>query len=408
MNIVELDRKQQRAWTETRTTFLYNCPAWSHILYTLLSHDGQAATYTRDVPVAATDGSWVFLNPDTFLTRSLGERVFILAHEVTHAMFGHPEFAYGCKVRGEVRYSDGKVLPYNDKAMNVAMDYFINAMLADCGIGTVPKDALLDKRFTTDMSVIDIYRKIYKDQQQPDGGFDEHLEPGTGDGKAPAQAAQDRNDQVWKTEVAAAMASAKAQGNLPAALERAMGEILEPKVDWQDHIRALFARKIGSGSNDWRRPDRRLITRKHRIVSPGRSGYGCDTIVVGVDTSGSIGPKTLEHFFGEMSGILEDLRPRQLHVVWCDAKVHRADTLEDSGDLQALRSKKAPGGGGTSFIPVFDWVFEQRIVPDCLVYLTDGLGVFPQEPKYPVIWGNIYEAAKYPWGEVVNIPQVTG
>ncbi|WP_020095721.1 VWA-like domain-containing protein [Methylobacterium sp. 285MFTsu5.1] len=408
MQTATLDRKQQRAWTETRTTFLYNCPAFSHLLYTLLSHNGETARFTTDVPIAATDGTHIFLNPDTFLTMTLAERVFVLGHEVAHAMFGHCEWLHGCRVKNEVRYPDGKVLPYNDRAMNVALDYFINAMLVDAGIGQMPKVGCYDKKYTTEMPSLDIYRAIYKEQNLPEN-FDQHLDPGTGDGTPAAQAAQDRNEQVWKTEIAAALASAKAQGNLPAALERALGEMLDPKVNWQDHIRALFARKIGSGGNDWRRPDRRLITRKHRIVSPGRSGYGCDTIVVGVDTSGSIGQQTLAHFFGEMGGILEDLNPRQLIVIWCDAKVHRTDTLEDMSDLNQLRAKKAPGGGGTSFEPVFQEVFDQRIQPDALVYLTDGLGVFPPtEPKYPVIWGSIYEDAKYPWGEVVQIPQVTG
>lgn len=143
-------------------------------------------------------------------------------------------------------------------------------------------------------------------------------------------------------------------------------------------------------------------------MSPGRSGYGCDTIVVGVDTSGSIGQQTLARFFGEMTGILKDLNPRVLRVVWCDAKVHRDDEITDMPDLAAV-TRKGALGGGTSFVPVFEWVFEKRIQPEALVHLTDGLGSFPKDaPKYPVIWGSIYEEAKYPFGEVVQIPQVTG
>jgi hypothetical protein len=33
-----------------------------------------------------------------------------------------------------------------------------------------------------------------------------------------------------------------------------------------------------------------------------------------------------------------------------------ADTDRDAGDLQVVRSKNAPGGGGTSFGPVFEWI----------------------------------------------------
>jgi predicted metal-dependent peptidase len=408
MQRATLDRKQQRAWTETRTTFLYNCPAFSHLLYTLLSHDGETAYFTEDVPIAATDGTHVFLNPVTFLAMTLAERVFVLGHEVAHAMFGHCEWLHGCRMKNEVRYPDGTVLRYNDQAMNVALDFFINAMLVDSGIGQMPKVGCYDKKYTTEMPSLDIYRKIYKDANLPDG-FDQHLPPGTGSGQQPQQAVQDRNEQVWKTEIAAALASAKAQGNLPAAMERALGQMLDPKVNWQEHIRALFSRKIGSGGNDWRRPDRRMMTRKHRIVTPGRSGFGCDTIVVGVDTSGSIGQQTLAHFFGEMGGILEDLNPRELVVIWCDAHVHQVDNLFDVTDLYDLSKKPVKGGGGTDFVPVFEKVTELGITPDALVYLTDGLGRFPVDAtKYPTIWGSIYEDAKYPWGDVVQIPNITG
>ena len=120
------------------------------------------------------------------------------------------------------------------------------------------------------------------------------------------------------------MAAAEAQGLLPANLKRIFSLVLEPKVDWKDRIRALVMRAVGSDEYSWRALDRRLIVRG--IGAPGRLGYTCGVIVIGVDTSGSIwaSPKTLEMFFAEMAGILEDLNPEIVHVVWCDAAVHRA------------------------------------------------------------------------------------
>jgi predicted metal-dependent peptidase len=63
-------------------------------------------------------------------------------------------------------------------------------------------------------------------------------------------------------------------------------------------------------------------------------------------------------FFGEMRGVLEDVKPENLYVIWCDAEVHRVDQVEDVGDLITLKGKGAPGGGGTSFVPVFQAVKE--------------------------------------------------
>jgi predicted metal-dependent peptidase len=129
--------------------------------------------------------------------------------------------------------------------------------------------------------------------------------------------------------------------------------------------------------------------------------------VVACDTSGSIGPKEVDMFFAELGGIFEDLKPKQMLVMWCDAKVHRTDELDAPDDLNHVRYLGAPGGGGTSFVPVFDEVDKLGIEVDGLIYLTDGYGAFPQEqPKYEVIWGDISKnAALYPWGDYVEIPR---
>lgn len=112
-------------------------------------------------------------------------------------------------------------------------------------------------------------------------------------------------------------------------------------------------------------------------------------------------------FFAEMAGILEDVRPQRLVIMWCDAQVHRVDEVEEAQDLNHIRAKGAPGGGGTSFEPVFDEINKMGITPDALVYLTDGYGSFPKPVPYTVIWGNISPpgAVKYPFGDVVDVPK---
>ena len=72
-----LKPEQRRMWTETRAAFLWSCPAFSHILYTMLNphQSEEIASFTTDVPIAATDGTQLLLNPDTFFKYSLNERV---------------------------------------------------------------------------------------------------------------------------------------------------------------------------------------------------------------------------------------------------------------------------------------------------------------------------------------------
>lgn len=420
INPTTLTEAQKRKWIETRSALLWRCPAFTHILFSMLnpSKGELAAIFTLDVPIAATDGSNLILNPEKFFEFALDERVFIVAHEILHAIFNHCALALPMRRSGFVKYPDGTKIPYDHKTMNTAMDLVINDTLIFDKIGKFPTVGVHDPKIAgRNDSFTDAYRKVFDDQQKNggsgsgaggQGGFDTILDPGTSQGKDPQQAAQDRSQTAWDTAVAAALSAAKMQGKLPAGLERLLGSVLEPEVSWQDHIRGFFARKVGGGGYDWRKPDRRLILRD--IIAPARSGNGCGPVVVAVDTSGSIGQKELDHFFAEMRGILDDVRPSLIYVVWCDAKVHKVDEVEDSADVSSLKAK---GGGGTAFEPVFDWVYNEGIEPDALVYLTDGLGSFPSKaPSYPVIWGDIHGSVKYPFGDVVSVnsprPEETG
>ena len=399
---ITLSPEDKRKWIETRSALLWTAPAFTHLLFSMLNPTkGElAAVFTEDVPIAATDGSNLILNPKTFFKYTLAERIFITAHEILHCMFNHCGLSRPFHLSKKVKFNDGTELPYDPQLMNVAMDLVINDILIQSKIGTFPKEGCPDTKIATaNDSFLDAYKKVWK-QKPSGGGFDVLLDPGSGQGKNPDQANQDRSETAWGTAIAAAMAAAKAQGKLPAALERMFSEILDPVAPWQDLIRAFFARKVGSGSYDWRKPDRRLIQRD--IYAPQRAGNGCGDVVVAVDTSGSIGQRELDVFFAEMRGILEDVRPNRLFLVWCDAKVHHVDELDQSSDLAGL---KPHGGGGTNFIPVFDWVEAQDLKPDALVYLTDGYGAFPNAaPTYPVVWGAIADGVNYPFGDVVDIP----
>jgi predicted metal-dependent peptidase len=407
LKVTPLTPELKRKWIETRSALMWKCPAFTHILFSMLNPtDGDLVAMfvddPKEVPIAATDGSNLILNPTTFFTFSLDERVFIVAHEILHCIYNHCSIGRTMSKAGKVSYVDGSSLPYDHDTMNIAMDLVINDVLVHDKIGKFPTVGVHDPKIATlNDTFMDAYKKVWKKKDDFKGkGFDKLLQPGAGQGQDPGQAQSDRSQTEWDTAVAAAMASAKLQGKLPANLARLFTEIVEPTVSWQDHIRAFFARKVGSGGYNWRKPDRQLIQRD--IYSPQRSGNGCEGVVLAVDTSGSIGQKELDVFFGEMRGILEDVRPRTLYVMWCDARVHKVDEVEDGGDIDTL---KPHGGGGTDFKPVFAKIEEMGLKPDALVYLTDGYGGFPSAAPtgYPVIWGDIAGGVKYPFGDVVKI-----
>lgn len=404
---VPLDANHDRLWRETRVALQWVCPAFTHVFYSLMdAGNGTIAIFTREVPIAATDGSSILLNPDTFFKYTLMERVFICLHEIGHAIFDHCGQGHKFSKTGKVPLKSGKSIPYDGKLMNVATDLIINDMLIQSKCGKFNDKWLHDTKIATHKdSAIDAYAKIYREGKGGGGGegFDEHLAPGEGQGKDPHDAPRD--EQEWKTTIAAGAAAAKAQGKLPAEMELFIDKLLNPEVDWTDKVQAFFARKVGGGSSNWRRADRRLVVRD--IYAPSRSGFGAGTVGVSIDTSGSIvaDKRLLDRFFSEMAGILEDLRPQRLLVLWIDAKVHAVDEIEEVSDLRTLKPK---GGGGTDFRPAFEWIEKNDIELDAMVYLTDGDGCFPKHaPPYPVLWGNItprYETGHYPFGDVVAVP----
>ena len=452
---VTLTPQQTRMWSETLAAVNWIGPGFCHLMYSMLNkRDGvQVALFTEAIPCgAATDGSQLLFKPSEFFSWTLMERVFAVFHEISHCVADHCGMGWQMKKRGKIVMGN-KSLPYNPMHANIVQDFIINDMLIESSFGTFKKGWLHDRDVATFKDDwVEVYFKTWKtppkpptnpgkkppgqgkgpqgrpcDDGTPDDGkgqpgdvtqpgnglpeqtplgpgqFDQHLDPGVVDDQAPEDT-KPRDVQQWQQAVAEALAVAQAHGKAPAAFEMFFGDILEPKVDWTEHLKALVARKIGSGGFDFKRLDRRLIVRN--IGCPGRSGHGAGTVVIAFDTSGSIfsDPTLIDRFMAETRGIMEDVRPKELQVVECDAKVHRATEVSDPCDLTDLKVLK--GGGGTDFRPVFQWIEDEGLEPDVLLYLTDLFGDFPSvAPKYPVIWGSISgKDVVAPFGDIVHIP----
>lgn len=68
---------------------------------------------------------------------------------------------------------------------------------------------------------------------------------------------------------------------------------------------------------------------------------------------------------------------------------------------------KFRGRGGTSFVPVFEWIEEKMkngMRPDALFFFTDLCGDFPDKaPSYPVAWLAFDRDLKPPFGQVIRV-----
>jgi predicted metal-dependent peptidase len=396
---------------------------------------------TLDIDTAATDGRRIFYNPEYMATLKPLERVFVLAHETEHAIYKH-------STRMKFYHEQGCIgdLPYDPAFFNRCADYIINADLITNNIGTCNTEWLFDPIVKGDELVEDLYRERYvlppqgggsgdqlgsspgpaerpqgptygeagrRTYTKPDkrasargGGFDDVLEPqvdvATGKDDLPS-------DMEFREAIArAADAAERSQGSIPGSMKRLIQETLEPQISWREHLRLLVTGKIGSRGETWSRPNRRRLAlssvgRGLPVYLPGRNKYGAGLVVVAIDNSGSINERMLSTFFAELSGVINDCRPKRVMVVFCDAAIQKVAEASSLDELASIRAEGAHGGGGTRFEPVFEYLAENNLKPDTAIYFTDMYGSFPKEkPSYSVIWAATTDV-KPPFGDVVRV-----
>jgi predicted metal-dependent peptidase len=427
VNKQRLDTNIEPKLTRARTQLILGQPFFGSLCLRLKLASGA-------VPTMATNGRQIVYNPDFVESLKPAELQAVLAHEVMHVALAHH-----CR-RGN----------RDHKTWNEAADLAINPILIGNGF-TLPADALVDPSFAG-LSAEEIYSRLIQrkrdgehgpehspqtpnaggssgpqqatgfppvsaslpdktpaDQQEHGsqgdhgssasvrpGGFGEVLDAVDDDGNPGSTAENSRQQHEWAIAAERALRAAKMCGRVPADIDRPLSESRESRQDWRAMLRDFITATTPSDYR-WNPPNRRYVASGLYLPSVERSGLG--TIVIGVDTSGSIGDEELEQFAGEISAISDEAQPEAIHVVYCDAAVQSSQQFGPSEPVH-LEPK---GGGGTDFQPVFGWVEENGIAPVCLIYLTDlCCHSYPPVPAYPVLWVTDSRRTA-PFGETVRI-----
>jgi predicted metal-dependent peptidase len=199
----------------------------------------------------------------------------------------------------------------------------------------------------------------------------------------------------WKMAVEAA---GRTVGNLPGNLHALIERAKKSTVDWREVLRAFVQQSTTSPDYAFARPNRRYVGLG--LYVPELVGQGIRTGVIVVDTSGSVSNQCLEQFHGEIQSILDETKPEKAVVIYADAEVQATQELVPEDGF----SFEPSGRGGTSFVPVFDWVEAEGLDPDFLVYLTDLEGPMPAvAPQYPVLWVTPPTHVEPRWGEKLEL-----
>lgn len=410
--------------------------------------------------LCATDAVGVYLNADAggFFDDKWTQdhRLFCVAHEILHQVMESVLWKSTHKRMGFVpvpkspTFPDG-LAPFDDATWERAEDARINNALIADAVGTPPDGIYTNPSVTWNMDFGTAYATVYvppnqqppQPQQGPGPGqppppgstppppgqqpydFSDVLKPGQGgdpfsaepDADTPQdeQRAQDKLEQGKgdrEVRVKRAQNAARQAGVGASTVEQLIIAARAPGVDWRSYIPGFLARCAGNSAYDFRKPARppllRTLVGEDAFFAPGRAGHGCNVVVFVGDVSGSIGEDEHRAMLGHVAEMLEVLRPTEFIILWADDGIARVD--RDVDTETDFSRYKIPRGGGTSFVPAFEWVERENLDIDGLVYFTDFYGAAPvQQPKYPVLWlsSTPLKAPQYgggKWGEVLNVP----
>jgi predicted metal-dependent peptidase len=385
----------------------------------------------KGLATAATDGINIYYNPEFILGMSFNRRIGLIVHEAGHVLGGH-----------HLRRGN------RDKNFwNMATDYAMNQMILDAGF-ELPEAGLVDAAYSG-MHPEGIYEILWASKPPPqEGQQGEPCDDGeTGDGQGAGESQPSPDDsagddetgngdddgqdeaedddgntssnakpddeaepeagswgEVWDcpndhgqpmteaetkealeklgVEIQQAVNAAKAAGeDIPDAIRQVIEDSRTARSDWREQLRTWVANNIVT-DYQWSRPNRRYLSQD--IYLPGAVKDGIRTIAILVDTSGSVSNDDLAQAGAEMTQIVEDVQPDLVQVLHVDTRVRKDFEVRPGEEIDLTYN----GRGGTDFRPGFQWLEENEIRPDLVIYFTDLESYrYPEEPDYPVLWG---------------------
>jgi predicted metal-dependent peptidase len=346
----------------------------------------------RPNPTAYTDGLRLVFNPKFFKKLTVKERIFVIAHEVCHVIFQHPQ---RMRMYADLGYGPD-LNTFKPGKFNRAADYIINAYLNEINVGEQPIDTLLNGQISSADLVDEVYLKLPDEPEDQNNGWDHH--------ELAADPSQLPDKGTIQRAVAAAAGAQKAAGKMPAGLQRLVDEILEPQVNWAQYLRSTITTFAGNNEQTWCRPNRRRIAVAPHVYLPGRAGTRSEKCSLEIDTSGSISDHELQVFLSECHGIMSDVQPEKLYVGFVDYRLHNDEIIEIEDVNEVLDLKNKAGGGGGTDMTIMHQELEKRDIRVAYeIILTDGVCDFGQDTGVPTIWCITSPSIVAPWGVTVHV-----
>lgn len=217
---------------------------------------------------------------------------------------------------------------------------------------------------------------------------------------------------MWENATRAAMASAGA--SLSEKGRRLLMDLktTKPKINWKKKLKKF----MDSALNQWEEtlPNKRFLASGDILYGRKRAGKDTlRTLVLPVDTSGSISKEQIKTFISEVLYLSTKMDIDTTYIIYCSDDIDAIDIVKKGGkpDFGKIAST---GGNAKGFIPPFAWIQKEKINPSVVIYLTDSFAEYPNKSSYGInkyvkrVFWFICEKGKSfnipPFGEYIHVP----
>lgn len=372
--------------------------------YVLLRMDVEAVKEIEDSPVQTAclmyknNRFYIKCVYDFMSKLTSDERIAVLEHEVSHFINKHTSRRNG----------------RDDMLYNIAADMAINQSISNMPKGSVTVISGFEKNQSAEYYYDELLKMSKKQQKGQAQGQAQGQGQNQGQGKSgqtpqdSGQTPQNSGKSIPEQWDAVIDASVESEGTADSMADEICREIIKERINAGDDVRnmrGLYAGALEDYIDDLTKPPmlnwKTVVSRfatslaqahgRMTLKRPDRRGlspYGkkkeyMPSVVVCVDTSGSVSDEMLAEFFSQIRFLGKMLS--QVHVVIADAQVH--ESFEYRPGCEETLRKAGKGRGGTDFDPAIQYINKELLHCDGVIYLTDGWCPVPATRcKRPVIW----------------------
>lgn len=335
--------------------------------------------WDSNVPRACTDGIRVWLNPESWMKLTPGQRLSRLMHETLHPALQHIEMM--------------QTKRFNNNLLNIAGDYYINNMLISKGYERIPT-WYVDPRFNG-MTTLQIYKIIEQEEKDKPGTHPSDEEQN--DLKLPQVDQQYLKRHIDDILVRASIQARMEGQSVPDGMQIYIDNLLNPKLPWGTILRK-YMQSFAQNDYSTAKFSRKYLPKFYLPTLWSRNIISMDCFM---DGSLSVTDHEFNAMATEIYQVVRSMRPESINLSVFDDEVKSTVKIKSA---QQILLQQFKARGGTNIWPVLQKIIDDK--PQLALIFSDGEFDMPNHlvPKNTdVIW-LIYNDKTFtaPFGKVIH------